>query len=76
MFSQATRCHFTTAILKSQNSVSDLVSSLFKSGNKKAFTFNFVFKTEMMRYRTKLMRYRTEMMPFRTWMMLFRKNVI
>ena len=69
MFSQATRCHFITAILKSQNSVSDLVSSLFKSGNKKAFTSNFVFKTEMMRYRT-------EMMPFRTWMMLFRKNVI
>ena len=43
--------HFITAILKSQSSVSDLVSNLFKSGNNKAFTSNFVFETEMMRFR-------------------------
>ena len=51
--------HFITAILKSQNSISELVSSLFKSGNKKAFTSNFVLKTEMIRYRTEVMRFRT-----------------
>ena len=51
--------HFITAILKSQNSISELVSSLFKSGKKKAFTSNFVLKTEMMRYRTEMMRFRT-----------------
>ena len=50
--------YFITAILKSQNSVSDLVSSMFKSGSKKAFTSNLVFKTEMMRYRTEMMRFR------------------
>ena len=44
----------------------DLVSSLFKRRNEKAFTSNFVFKREMMQYRAKMVRFRAEMKRFRT----------
>ena len=67
----------TTAILKSQNSVSsnilpiDQVAGLLKSGNKKAFTSILSSKHEMMRCRAKMVRFKKEMKRFRTWMMRF-----
>ena len=38
----------------------DLVTSLLKNGNKKAFKSHFVFETEIMRYRAKMLRFKTE----------------
>ena len=49
----------------------DQVAGLLKSGNRKTFTSNFEFDTEMMRYRAKMGRFTTEMMRFRTRMTRF-----
>ena len=71
--------HFEIAKLFSQYQYFiDQVAGLLKSRNKKAFTYHFVFKTEMMRYRTKMVQFKTawEMMRFRTWMTRFGTDAI
>ena len=53
----------------------DRVAGLSKSGNKKAFTSNFVLK-KVVQYRAKVVGFKTEMMPIRTWMRQFRADLI
>ena len=45
--------HFEITKFRHYQNFNDLVAGLLKSGNKKAFTSHFVFKTEMMRYLAK-----------------------
>ena len=58
--------HFELAESSQYQYFIDLVTSLSKNGNKKAFKSHFVFETEIMRYRAKMLRFKTEMTWFRT----------
>ena len=53
--------HFEIAEFSQYQYFIDLVTSLLKNGNNKAFTSHFVFEKEMMRYRAKMLRFKTEM---------------